>query len=157
MKRVIIVIVIAIAAGVCSFAWMRAHRMAERESTSLLEDMPELGWLRNELSLTDSQFEKVSELHAAYRPKCEEMCRQIAEAHGRLEATSHGQKEITPELRAVIEEHAQLHAECQEKMLIHLYETAGVMNENQAERYLELMLPYALDFSHSEPDDIHGK
>jgi hypothetical protein len=155
MKRVVIVIALAIVAGVCAFAWMRSQRIPHHESSVLLETMPELAWLRDELKLTDSQFTQVSKLHAAYLPQCAEMCQRIAEAHERLDQAARGKREVTSELKSVVEDHARIHAECQERMLAHLYETARVLDPKQAERYLEVMLPYALDFSHSEPENAH--
>ncbi len=119
--------------------------------------MPELQWLKKELNLTDEQFTRVGKLHAAYLPECAKMCERIAEAHERLDEASRGKDEVTPELKAAIEGHAGIHAECQEKMLAHLYETARILKPHQKKRYLEVMLPYALDFSHSEPDDVHVK
>lgn len=155
MKRIFIVLAIALAAGFCAYAWMKTHKHEELQSSSLLEVMPELAYLRQELGLSDSQFKKVSDLHAAYLPKCVEMCERIAKAHVRLDDASRGKTEVTPELKETIEDHARIHAECQEEMLGHLYETARILDEKQARRYLEVMLPYALDFSHSEPEEVH--
>lgn len=155
MKRVLIVIAVALVAGVCAFTWMRSQRIPHHDSSILLESMPELAWLRTELKLTDFQFTQVSKLHAAYLPECAEMCKRIADAHERLDQAARGKSEVTPELKSVIEDHARIHAECQERMLGHLYETARVLDAKQAERYLEVMLPYALDFSHSEPENAH--
>lgn len=155
MKRILIVLAVALVAGVCAFTWMRSQRIPHQESSVLLETMPELEWLRGELDLTDSQFTQVSKLHAAYLPQCVEMCKRIAEAHKRLDDAARGQSEVTSELKAAVEDHARIHAECQERMLTHLYQTAGVLDAKQAESYLKMMLPYALDFSHSEPENAH--
>lgn len=155
MKRVFLVLALALAAGLCAFVWMRSSHTAKAHSGTLLETMPELAWIRKQLDLNDSQFEKVSALHAAYLPECAAMCQRIAEAHGRMDVASHGKTEVTPELKAAIADHARIHAECQERMLYHLYETARILDADQAKRYLEVMLPYALDFSHSEPEDVH--
>jgi flagellar motility protein MotE (MotC chaperone) len=155
MKRILIVIVVALVAGVCAFSWTRSQRVPHHDSSVLLETMPELAWLRDDLKLTDSQFAQVSKLHAAYLPECADMCQRIADAHERLDEAARGQREVTAELKSVVEEYAKIHAECQERMLAHLYETARILDAKQAERYLEVMLPYALDFSHSEPEDVH--
>ena len=155
IRRVIIVMVVALVAGVCAFTWMRSQRIPHRDSSILLETMPELAWLRSELKLTDSQFTQVSKLHAAYLPECAEMCQRIADAHVRLNEAARGKSEVTSELKSAVEDHAKTHAECQERMLVHLYETARILDSKQAERYLEIMLPYALDFSHSEPGNAH--
>ncbi len=153
MKRIFFLLALALAAGFCAFVWTGSRPIAAAPHATLLEAMPELNWLRKELSLNTLQFEKVRELHVAYLPECEAMCEQIAEAHKRLAMASAGQTSVTAELKAAIHDHARIHAECQEKMLAHLYRTAAVLDHTQAQRYLELMLPYALDFSHSE----HGK
>jgi hypothetical protein len=155
MKRITLVFAFAFVAGLCAFFWMRSNRIAEAPPATLLEAMPELAWLRKELDLSDPQFVKVSELHAVYRSECAAMGQRIAAAHERLDKAFHGETEVTPELKAAIVDHAGIHAECQERMLVHLYETARVLDADQADRYLEVMLPYALDFSHSEPGDGH--
>jgi len=156
MKKALLVLGLAVVTGICTFAIMRSlkeNEPVDHSGASLLEAMPELSWLRQELNLTDLQFEKVSELHSAYRPKCIEMCKLIEEAHGRLERFADEAKEVSPELEAEIADHAKIHSECQMAMLEHLYETAALLDEEQANLYLETMLPYALDFSHSEPKD----
>jgi Spy/CpxP family protein refolding chaperone len=157
MKRGAIILVLAVLAGICAFCLMRWHKLSVPPTSSLLEAMPELAWMREELDLTDDQFAKVSELHAEYRPTCVEMCERIAQAHERLEAAAHSSDQISDELRAAIADHAQIHADCQEAMVGHLYRTAATLNKEQAQHYLETMLPYALDFSHSEPEGIHGR
>jgi len=154
MKKALIILALALVTGYCTFTFMRSIKEsepAEHAGASLLETMPELNWMRQELKLTDLQFKKVSELHSAYRPKCVEMCNRIAEAHGRLERIADEAKGVSPELEAAISDHARIHTECQTAMLEHLYQTAALLDEEQAKLYLDTMLPYALDFSHSEP------
>lgn len=156
MKRGLLVLLFALITGVCAFALMRSQKAAGHSGAPLLDVMPELAWVREDLDLTDLQFAKVSELHAAYRPKCVEMCRLIAEAHERMNAAARDADGISPALEVEIKDHARIHAECQRTMLDHLYRTAAVLDENQARRYLDTMLPYALDFSHSEPEGKHS-
>lgn len=154
MKKSILVLVFAIVAGVVAFAFMRSHKI-DSSKGALLDNMPELTWLRSDLELTDSQFAKVTELHVAYRPQCVEMCHRILEAHERLDRAVRPGRAVTEELKEAIADHAKIHAECQEAMINHLYQTAAVLDERQAKRYLHTMLPYALDFSHSEPEGVH--
>lgn len=151
-----VILLIALMAGFCVFIAVRSHKSPSAHG-ALIDDLPELEWCRTELNLSTEQFEKVRELHVAYRPECEEMCDRIRDTHIRLEEASQGAEGVTPELKAAIADHARIHAECQEAMLEHLYETAAVLDENQAERYLKMMLPFALDFSHSEPGGVHGE
>ncbi len=84
------------------------------------------------------------------------MCRRIAEAHEKITTLASTTRVIAPEYHAALKAHADLHAECQESMLRHLYKTATVLNPDQAERYLKAMLPFALDFSQSEPSNLHA-
>lgn len=150
------ILLISLIVGFCVFFAARSHK-APSSHAALIDDLPDLEWCRSELNLSPEQFEKVRELHVAYRPTCEEMCHRIRKAHLRLEEASQGAQGVTPELKAAIEDHARIHAECQEAMLEHLYETAAILDEEQAQRYLTMMLPFALDFSHSELGDVHGE
>ena len=111
--------------------------------------------MKKDLELSEEQFSKVRELHMAYSPGCAEMCRRIAEAHKKIEAFATSTREITPEYKAALREHADIHVECQEAMLKHLYRTAATLNPQQAERYLKTMLPFAMDFTHSESGTFH--
>ena len=156
MKRGLILMALAITAGVVAFCFTRSHQMAERRELRL-DAMPELAWVRTDLKLTDEQFAKVSDLHAAYRPKCTDMCRLISEARGRIEAAARGSREMTPELEAAIREHAETQIQCQKAMLKHIYETAAVLDRHQATRYLETTLPFALDFAPAEAESSHSR
>ncbi|HEX7262305.1 MAG TPA: hypothetical protein VF258_10860 [Luteolibacter sp.] len=130
--------------------------MADRQHV-LLDSMPELTWVKSELKLSDWQFQKVSDLHAAYRPKCMELCRRIAAAHEKVEDLIRENPAVTPELESAIRERAAIHGECQQAMLHHIFQTAGVMDRDQAALYLKEVLPFALDFGNSEPGEIHGR
>jgi hypothetical protein len=156
MKRGIFIFTAALLAGLVAFCLMRSHKMAVGHE-SMVDSMPELAWVRKDLKLTDAQFAKVSELHAAYRPKCAEMCRRISDAHEKMESLTRKDRKLTPELQEAVREHAVIHAECQQAMLKHLYETAAVLDEKQAARYLDTMLPYALDFTQSESGSLHSR
>ena len=159
MKKGILVLLVGLLAGVVAFCAMRWQKDGHHHSRDgiALDFMPELEWLKRDLQLTDEQFSKVRELHIAYRPGCAEMCRRIAEAHEKMEAISTANREITPEYKAALREHAEIHVEGQEAMLKHLYRTAATLNPPQAERYLKTMLPFALDFTHSESGTLHGQ
>jgi len=144
MKKALIVLLIAIAAGLAAFCVMRSYQQKERSGV-MLDSMPELAWLRTDLHLSDAQFAEVSRLHAAYRPKCEEMCMEIAKARHELEAATLQNRAMNAEMQVAIQKHADTRARCQQAMLQHMYETAAVLDAGQAKRYLETMLPYAMD------------
>lgn len=157
MRRGIFVLVLAIVAGCVAFCVMRWCRSAGHHAGSIMDAMPELAWLKRDLNLSDEQFAKVRDLHAAYRPECEAMCRRIAGAHVNMDRIAKSGRGLTPEFTAALKAHADLHLECQEAMLQHLYGTAAVLDEKQAVRYLETMLPFALEFTHSEPGSHHSR
>ncbi len=144
MKKGLLFLVLAIAAGVASFYITRTHQQSAQKEV-LLDSLPELAWLRVDLKLTDDQFAKASALHLAYRPTCVTMCRNITEAQTRLDTLARSARGMTPELEAAIQEAARVHAQCRTKMLEHLYQTAALLDDKQAARYLETMLPHALD------------
>ena len=148
MKKGLFILALSLLAGVAAFFFMRSHMM-ESEG-SLADSMSELGWFRQDLKLTGKQLTEVSNLHAAYRPKCEEMCECISESQEKIEALASKNRKMTPELVDAIREHDEILAECQQTMLKHIYETAEAMDENQAARYLKTMIPYALNLAHND-------
>lgn len=156
MKKRFFILASFILVGAMAFWFMRFHKLSTFQGP-LVDTMPELTWVRTELKLTDVQFMQVSSLHVAYRPKCMEMCQRISEAHEKIEVLARGGRKMSPELEQAIREHSRIHAESQEAMLKHLYETAAVLQADQASRYLDTMLPYALDFTLSEPGTLHSR
>ena len=159
MKKGLLVLAAALLAGVAAFYATRWHVAGEHHDGghAMMDAMPELEWLQRDLHLSEAQFAKVSELHAAYRPQCTEMCQHIARAHEKMESIAQVSGGMTPELQAALKEHADLHLECQQTMLQHLYRTAATLDQGQSQQYLKTMLPFALDFSRSEPEqpDAH--
>ena len=155
MRKGGLILLLALLAGFASFCAVRWYHAAGHRSGTVLDAMPELEWLRSELKLSDDQFASVSALHAEYRPKCSEMCRRIAQAHDEIETIASSIGEVSPEFRAALKRHADIHVESQEQMLKHLYETAAILNNEQSASYLKTMLPFALDFSHSESGGQH--
>ena len=155
MKKPILILLLILSVGASAFCFTHFQKQKDRKG-ALLDTMPELTWLRSELKLSDDQFSKVGELHAAYRPKCVEMCARIAAAHQKMEVLAKNGTAVSRELDAALKEHAAVHLECQQAMLIHIYQTSAQLDRKQSARYLEVVLPYALDFSHSEPGGSRG-
>jgi hypothetical protein len=149
MRRRVFILVLALFMGVVAFALMRGHTGTARRDV-LAREMPELAWMRSELGLTDAQYESVSQLHAAYLPRCEAMCRRIADARADVEARARASREMTPDLQAALRRSAMTEADCRQAMLVHLYQTAAELEPEQAQRYLEAMVSVALETSHGE-------
>ena len=153
MKRLCLIAVTALLAGILAFYFMRSRQLAHHKT--MVDSIPELTWVKSEFKLDDKQFAKVAALHAAYQPKCMEMCHRIASSQDKIRKLASGSRTLSSELDAAVSEHAALQLECQKEMLKHLYQTADMLPPDQAGRYLEDMTPYAIKFSHQQLDD-HG-
>jgi hypothetical protein len=149
LTKPFLILLVALIAGFGTYTITRQHLTSNTPAT-LLDELPELAWLRKELALTDDQFARVGALHAAYRPICEEMCRRIHASLERLESVAVNSRSTDAELRDAIANHERVRAECKLRMLEHLYETASLMNDEQAARYLKAVLPAALGSSGAE-------
>jgi len=100
-------------------------------------DQPELAWLQQEFNLNDAEFKRVSELHAAYLPRCRALCLQIdAQNTGlqKLLATN-----TTPEIENSLAEAARLRSACQTMMRRHFFQVSQAMPPEQSRRYLSFV------------------
>lgn len=132
-----------------------SHRHADHAATDA-----DLHWLATEFHLDAAAFERVSNLHAEYRPRCDELCRRIDDHNRRLNQALLGAREITPELLQLIEEGASVRAACHTALARHLLQVANCMPSEQGRRYLQLMLPATgitaashpiSEFTHAKP------
>ena len=136
MKRTWIILIVGLlaAGGAYSARYFGARKApCDCHPTAV----PELAWMRREYGLNDAQFQKVSELHAAYQPQCMEMCRRIDEQNDRLRQLLGATNVVTAEIKRSLVEAAQLRGECQAAMLRHFYEVSRAMPPGQGRRYLE--------------------
>lgn len=149
MKRGHGIIIVAVLAAIIGFAITQWPRRDGMMAHTALQDgssrLPELEWLRHELKLTDAQFDKVAELHLAYRPTCEDLCAKVMTSHETLKKLADAGTQVSPELAAALQEQATLHVECQTALLTHLYQTAACLSPEQARVYLDAMLPQVID------------
>lgn len=97
---------------------------------------PELAWLQREFNLTPMEFDRISELHRAYLPHCEELCERIAIHHDKIRQLIAQSTERTPEIQALLEEAARVRLECQQMMLDHFFAVSRLMSPEQGARYL---------------------
>ncbi len=143
MRRLFVIIIVALLCGTASFFFTRS-KQASASNDILLDQLPELAWLQTELKLTDAEYEKVKALHQSYRPKCEELCHRVHTSHQAAVELATKSRKIDPALAAAIAEHARVTADCQKAMLEHIYETASSLTPDKAKVYLERVLPHAL-------------
>lgn len=99
-------------------------------------EKPELAWLKDEFNLSDAEFKRVSELHSAYLPQCQEMCRTIDAQNTQLQKLLAGATNVTPEIESALTEASRLRADCQTMMLRHFMQVSQTMPPEQGRRYL---------------------
>jgi hypothetical protein len=112
----------------------------------------EISWMKSELDLTDAEFRKVEQLHKDYVPKCDELCRRIAESERKLMTLAAASDGMSEELAAALQEDERTRVECREALLGHLYATAESMPPEKGKRFLEIALPNVLE---TEQPNIH--
>jgi hypothetical protein len=135
MKRGIAILILGVALAGAAYGCiytvcMSPARAMERSAR------PELVWLKEEFHLSDAEFKRVSELHAAYLPHCREMCRKIDEQNAHLQSLLAGATNATPEIDAALVEVAQLRSGCQRMMLRHVFEVSQTMPPEEGRRYM---------------------
>lgn len=157
MKRGLIILAVSLLVGLAGFIVSRQQcscgwdvNMTSHEDKSQL---PELEWLQREFGLSNDQFTKVSALHLAYRPVCEDLCMKVMASHEKVKRLVHNGTQVSPDLISALEEHAALHVKSQTAMLAHLYRTAECMTPEQAKRYLDIMLPQVIEMA-MEPESM---
>jgi len=136
MKKGVFILLLGLAAAAAAYACVyfvctSSARNLQRSS------QPELAWLKQEFHLSDSEFKRISELHAAYLPQCAEMCLEVDAQNQRLRALLAATNQMTAEIESAITESARLRGQCQRNMLEHFYEVSRTMPPEQGRRYLE--------------------
>lgn len=138
MKKGILVLFLSLFAAAAAFCVYFFCATAPARAM-LAKPEGELDWLRHEFNLTDAQFVRISEMHAAYRPKCDEMCVKIAEANSQLDSLIGSQKAVTPEIEAALKRCASVQEECRQAMLGHAYAVSNEMGPGNGSRYLKMV------------------
>lgn len=124
----------------------------------------ELAWLRHEFHLSDSEMQRVRQLHEGYLPKCREMCERIAAKQQEVQAALATQNGASTAEQKLIEL-GTLRAQCQAQMLRHFEEVSRAMPAEQGKRYLAEMQRLTLGFHEQiegsmgaspQPGHMHG-
>lgn len=135
MKRGFSIFVLGLAGAVVAYCCVYYAETATPRAL-MRSNQPELAWLKHEFHLTETEFKRISELHAAYLPQCRERCQHIDELNGKLSALLANQSQVTPEVNKLLRDRAQLRAQCQAEMLEHLFSVSRTMPPEQGNRYL---------------------
>lgn len=135
MKRGALILVIGLVAAAAAYGCIY-FACTSPARTMQQSEKPELAWLKNEFHLSDAEFKRVSELHAAYLPQCREMCLQIDTHNTKLQSLLADATNATPEIDAALAESARLRSGCQQMMLRHFFQVSRTMPPEQGRRYL---------------------
>jgi hypothetical protein len=155
MRRVGAVLGLGLVAGLCAFFGLYWLKTWPQQKALQESEVAELAWLRMEFDLSESEFQRISELHLGYLPECEEMCRRIAAVQAKLRPLILHSTTVTSEIEALLGEAADLRRQCQVRMLEHFYQVSRAMPEPEGKRYLERMQELTLGGG-AFPHPVHG-
>jgi hypothetical protein len=145
MRRSLLLLVALLLAGVAiaGGSFVLARQICARQLAGSGDD---LAWLRREYRLSDTEMQRIRQLHEGYLPKCHESCALIAAKKQELQAVLDRAQGMTPEAQQKLAEVAALRAQCQANMLGHFYEVSRAMPPEQGRRYLAEMQRLTLGF-----------
>lgn len=150
MKRSLIILFGALALGTAIFAG--SYFIAQRATVMCCVDPADnLSWLRTEFHLSDAEMARIRKLHDGYKPKCEEICAQIAEQKRELQTLLDTSSNISAAAQGKLNKIAMLRAECQSNMLQHFVTVSQAMPPEQGKRYLAEMKQLTLG-SHEQTE-----
>lgn len=135
MKRGLIILVFGLVAAAAAYGCIYFACTAPTRSLQQSK-RPELAWLKDEFNLSDTEFKRVSELHSAYLPQCQEMCRKIDAQNVELQKLLADATNVSPEIESALTEASRLRADCQTMMLRHFIQVSQMMPPEQGRRYL---------------------
>ncbi|MBU6402392.1 MAG: periplasmic heavy metal sensor [Verrucomicrobia bacterium] len=138
MKRPWLILLAGLLAAVAGYAGFYLATTA-RGAAMRHGDATGLGWVKTEFGLSDAEFTRVCQLHAAYAPQCREMCRRIDRKNDEIQRLLGQSIRVTPAIEQALQEAARLRLECQTMMLKYFFEVSQTMPPDQGKRYLAEM------------------
>jgi hypothetical protein len=136
MKRVVVILSLGVLAAMT--AYCAVYFAKTRDQRQLLESpAPELAWLKKEFHLGDAEFSRIATLHDGYLPRCEELCRRIAQKNSELKQLVAGTNVDAQAVERTLKEAADLRADCQKNMFNHFLDVSRQMPPEQGRRYLQ--------------------
>lgn len=148
MRRGAVILLLGVIAAITAYCALYFGKT--REERQLLEaPAPELAWLKKEFRLSDAEFERVAKLHDGYLPRCEDLCRQIAQKNGELKQLVAAGDVNAAAVQDKLKEVGALRVQCQMNMFNHFLEVSRQMPPEQGKRYLQWVQQQTLTPEHS--------
>jgi hypothetical protein len=155
MKRSFIILFGALALGTAIFAG--SYFIAQRATVMCcVNPADDLSWLRMEFHLSDAEMARIRQLHDGYKPKCEEICAQIARQQQELQTLLGDSTNLPVAAQAKLNVIAMLRAQCQSNMLQHFVTVSRAMPPAQGARYLAEMKRLTLGFHEQTEQSMAG-
>jgi hypothetical protein len=136
MRRGVLFLILALGCAIGAY-YGSYHAATMKPRALLTSEHPELSWLKDEFKLGETEYQRITELHASYLPQCEKRCAQIEKLNDQLSSTLSNLTHVTSEVDSLLTERAQLSAVCQREMLKHFLEVSQTMPREQGKRYLD--------------------
>ncbi len=143
MKKSLVVILLTAAASGAAFLGY-LHCATQGCRSLARQPVPELAWLKKEFQLTDGQYKTICERHAEYRKDIAEVCRDLRQAENRLESALASNTAFPGQIEEAVLEAGAARTRCLSAMVKQLLDVGGSMNEEQRERYINMMISRVL-------------
>jgi Spy/CpxP family protein refolding chaperone len=135
MRRVAIILLLGLVGAALAFSALYFASTA-RHRALLHSPAPELAWLKQEFRLNDQEFQRIEQLHEGYQPRCQELCRRVAEKRSELKQLLAGGETNSDLWAQKLAETSALRLQCQTNMLQHFISVSRQMPPEQGRRYL---------------------
>jgi hypothetical protein len=114
-----------------------------RESVRKTQSPRQMGlrWLREEYRLDEATFARIEALHRNYFAHFGRMCRELDETDRPLLARPRTLAVNSAAVASQLSQEQAICSRCEQAALTHLRQVAGLMPPDQAERFLQEMLP----------------
>jgi hypothetical protein len=139
MRRGALVLFLGLVVGVAThIVYFRIHRPFDANSLD-----GQLAWMKSELQLSDSQFERIKELHQESSPRLRALAAQVAQMQAEFTAFENtrmkSDKVDFVEFAQFVQVRRTINQECLESTRRLVLAAAGEMNPMQREHYFGIV------------------
>jgi hypothetical protein len=139
MKRALLTLCLGLLAGLgAHVAYFHSHAPASTEGLD-----GQLGWMKSELNLSDSQFEQIKQLHRASHPRLQQMAAQVAQMQSEFaefEKTRRTSDQVDfVEFARFVSERRNLNQACLDSTRQLVLASAEIMTPEQRRHYIRLV------------------
>lgn len=135
MKKGLLILFLGLGLGAAAFAAFYYFGTASCRDM-MRETQPELAWLKKEFKLSETDYARIAQLHAAYLPQCAARCQRIEELNQKLRGSLAQAASVSPEIQDLLAQRAKMRADCEAEMMKHFLEVSRTMPPEQGRRYL---------------------